>query len=230
MKPVYYSQYDPRWANIPYRIDNDPRKVISFSGCGPVVVAMILATWRDEEIQPPEMARLAIQFGDRTVNQGTSWTFFRNIAERYNLDMVQTSSLASAVSAVREGSLVACSMTAGFFTSGGHFVLAYGATEKELLVHDPANRNKTKASFDVFRKECIQYFIFTKKGKKEMPKKDWKDILKMSLDKPDAHIKSIEAIAEFASKNDIGILNIKEWLPLAIEKAYQKGLEDGKQS
>lgn len=172
-QPVYYMQSDPRWANIPYTIDNDPKETIGHSGCGPTCAAMLLATWGHPEITPPDMAKLAIQLGDRTANDGTAWSFYGHIAQKYGFDMQQTRDFDTFISALKSGALVICSMgpksktERGYFTTSGHFILAWGIDPNgDILVNDPisAYRTDRPAPAAIFKStELNQFFIFRKK-------------------------------------------------------------------
>jgi hypothetical protein len=165
------------------------------------------------------MATLALQLGDRTENDGTSWTFFTNIAKRYNLDYFQSASTKTAVESLKDGALIACSMKKGYFTNAGHIILAYGVDGDNILVHDPANRSKTKAGIDLFIRECGQYFIYTQKGKEKVM--DWKQIIKNAVDKDKAEKweKAVNTVIN-AVKADgcLGDLEILQFLPELIVK------------
>jgi hypothetical protein len=159
---VYYMQTDPKWKNVPYTVDGDAHETIGYSGCGPTCAAMVLATWVDRNITPIQTCELAIRGGHRTPNNGTAWSFFPWIAARYGLGHQQTSSTQVAADAIKKGALVVCSMGPGYFTKGGHFILAYDYKDGYFIVHDPQNSSKTKGSHSLFVNECRQYFIFTR--------------------------------------------------------------------
>jgi len=58
---------------------------------------------------------------------------------------------------------VVCSMGKGYFTSCGHYILAWADDGKNLLVNNPgAGSSRDKGTYDVFKKECRAYFIFTR--------------------------------------------------------------------
>ena len=69
---VYYSQKDPRWKNIPYTIDGDAKETIGYSGCGPTCAAMLVASFCDPSITPPDMCRYAIETGTQKRTQLSS--------------------------------------------------------------------------------------------------------------------------------------------------------------
>ena len=158
-EPVYYSQVDPRWRDVPFTAVGNPRQTIGSSGCGPTCMAMILATWVNRAITPVECCRMAIHGGFRTPNDGTAWAYFPQVAANYGLKH-QFGNTDQAIAAMREGALVVASMGRGYFTNSGHFILPYRVEGNMIICHDPANKNRDRATVDLFRRECRQYFIF----------------------------------------------------------------------
>ncbi len=165
-KPVYYSQKDPRWGKIPYTIDGDKNETIAASGCGPTSMAMVLAEWIDPKITPKETCQLAIDLKDRTPDDGTEWEYFGHVAKKYGLKFQQIARTDDAVKALQTGALVVCSMgpksktEPGYFTKGGHYILAYDVQNGEIIVNDPASLERTKATIELFKRESKQYFAF----------------------------------------------------------------------
>jgi hypothetical protein len=54
-------------------------------------------------------------------------------------------------------------MGPGWFTTGGHYILAWAEDGKNIIVNNPAaGSSRDKGAYDVFKKECRAYFIFTK--------------------------------------------------------------------
>lgn len=179
MKPVYYMQTDPRWGDKPYTIDGDKDETIGHSGCGPTCMAMIIATWLDPGITPVQTCKLAIEMADRTANDGTEWEYFKHMAARYNLPFKQAGNFKDVLTAIQAGALVVCSMgrksstERGYFTTGGHYILAWGVDPNgNILVNDPISKIRTDkpAPKSVFQgPEFKQAFIFYKpKEGKEM--------------------------------------------------------------
>lgn len=161
-KPVYYCQWDSKWGKLSYSITRDPSQTIGNSGCGPTCVAMILATWFNRKMTPKDTCALAVLLKDRTANEGTSWEFFKHVADRYKMKYKQSASTNEALEALKAGALVICSMTKGYFTQHGHFILAWKADNNAIYVNDPNNAAKTSATISLFRGQCAQYFIFSK--------------------------------------------------------------------
>lgn len=165
-KPVEYKQGDSRWAKYPYTSCGDKSQTIKSSGCGPTCAAMIIATWIDKKVTPPDMADLAVKNGYRTKNSGTAYAFFPFLAKKYGLKCTQYSGkygFDPTIKALRKGALVVCCMGPGYFTASGHFILAWMDDGANIIVNNPgAGHSRDKGSYDVFRKECKAYFIFSK--------------------------------------------------------------------
>ena len=166
LKPVEYKQGDSRWKSYPYTSCGNKAQTIKSSGCGIVCAAMILATWLDKKITPPDMAKLAVESGHRTKSSGTAWAFFPFLAKWCGLKCKQYSGkygFDPAIKALHAGALVVCSMGKGYFTSGGHYILAWTEDGKNIIVNNPgAGSSRDKGTYAVFKKECRAYFIFTR--------------------------------------------------------------------
>lgn len=167
LQPVDYKQYDKRWANIVYTMHNtyNLNQTIKSSACGPASMADIVATWWDTKATPATLAKLAVDNDFRTKNSGTAWDFFRYCANKYGASKyIQTSSYATAESAIREGAYVVCSMKPGLFTNGGHYICWWWTDGVYNYTNDPASNSSKRAKQEVkyIRNECKQYFIFYK--------------------------------------------------------------------
>jgi len=168
IKPNYYLQTNKRWSLIRFTSTNNPKQTIGSSGCGITCAAMILSTLlNDTTILPDFVAKLCVDNGYRTVNSGTDFKFFPFIAKKYNLKLIESYKTDDVVKHLQEGALVVCSMTKGYFTQGGHFILAYDVKDGNIIVHDPNSTVRTKASISTFKQQCQKYFIF-KKGEDKM--------------------------------------------------------------
>lgn len=151
---VYYSQYDPRWAQTQV----GGRTTVARSGCGITSMAMIISTFKnDPSITPNTMAKLWDQNGWMT-SEGTSWAAFDGAAKAYGLKSeevraggsVTTGDLQKVAEAVRAGKLVVATGTCagcGLFTTAGHIVVIRGITAAgKFLVNDPKDKADVKKS------------------------------------------------------------------------------------
>lgn len=220
MKPIYYMQSNSKWGKLPFTSTNNPKQTIASSGCGTTCAAMVLATLlNDATILPDFTAKLCVNNRFRTVNDGTDFKFFPFIAKKYNLQLIEIYKTDEAVKHLQNGALVICSMTKGYFTTGGHFILAYNVKDGNIIVHDPNSTVRTKATIEIFKQQCQKYFIFTKTEVKTM---NWKEILeKVSEQSPDWE-KAITTAQNVAiADGNLGDLEIFKYLPQLIEKVYE---------
>ncbi|MDF9407005.1 MAG: hypothetical protein A4E52_01361 [Pelotomaculum sp. PtaB.Bin013] len=179
-KPVYYLQDDPRWGSIIFSNHNDSSQTIASSGCGATCMAMVLATFLDENITPPDVAKVIVDNGYRTYDDGVDWAFFLFASEYYGLEFKLTYSTDDVIEALKNSALVIASMGPGYFTNYGHYILLWGLDEvnERILVNDPNSTVKTQASYDLFREQSANYFIFYEPEESQMAEQ-WKlDIIK----------------------------------------------------
>lgn len=160
--PIHYLQYDTRWGGIMFSNHNDQKQTIKSSGCGAASFAMVLATFIDSGITPPDVAEVIVDNFYRTYNKGVDWGFFDFAAKKYNLEFRQTKLTNEVIEALKKGALVVASMGPGYFTREGHYILLWGLSEggDQILVNDPNSEIRTKASYDIFRQQGRCYFIF----------------------------------------------------------------------
>ncbi len=180
-KPIHYLQYDTRWGSTMFSSHNDPKQTIASSGCGAVSFAMVLATFWDHSIKPPDVAKVILDNGYRTYNKGVDWGFFEFAAKKYGLPFKQSFKTDDAIQALKNNALVVASMGPGYFTMSGHYILLWGIEENggQVLVNDPNSTTRTKASYEIFRQQGRCYFIFYEPEKEEsaVPEKWEIDVL-----------------------------------------------------
>ncbi|MEA5040386.1 MAG: papain-like cysteine protease family protein [Clostridiaceae bacterium] len=123
---------------------------------------MIIATWADRSVIPPDMCAFAIQTGTRTADDGTDWAFFGKVAKKYGLRYRQTYYNAEALACVNSGGMVVCSMGKGRWTNGGHYILWYGVDGDMVLVNDPQSSaaSRSHAPIADMYAQSKQYFCF----------------------------------------------------------------------
>lgn len=137
MGKTYYSQIDPRWKNHPYPADavGYRDKTVGTSGCGPTCAAMIISSCK-ETIRPDTMCDISRQNGYRIAG-GTSDGLFPYVANRWGLEYKRLSSSYEAHDYCKKGWFVVICCQAGLWTTGGHYILAVGASDKEIEIYDP---------------------------------------------------------------------------------------------
>lgn len=162
VQPVNYLQGKPEpWAGYMYSNHNDKSQTMANSGCGPTAAADVMATLIDKNITPWTLAQLAMEWGDRTYNSGTAWSFFKHLADYYHFTkFIQSGNFDVLKACSKAGGYVVCSMGPGYWTSSGHFICAWKFTDTDVYCNDPASRKRTHQSISQFKKECKQYFAF----------------------------------------------------------------------
>lgn len=133
---IYYSQIDNRWKNDPYTITGNPSQTIGTSGCGPTAAAMVVSSIKGI-ITPPQMAKLYVENGFRSKDNGTYWSAFRWTANKFGIGFEETQNLNEAINLVKNNYYVIVSVNDGLFTSGGHFVVIVGIDGEYLEIFDP---------------------------------------------------------------------------------------------
>lgn len=160
-QPVDYKQGDSRWGKKMYSSQNSAKQTMANSGCGPTAMADIVATLKDPNIDPYDLAQLAVANGHRSKTGGTAWSFFPYIQEKFKFSkMVQTTSLATLKACLDSGGYVVCSMGPGYWTSGGHFICVWKYDGTYIHANDPASSKRKKQKQSQFVKERKQYFCF----------------------------------------------------------------------
>lgn len=133
---TYYSQVDTRWKNHIYTSVGNSSQTIGSSGCGPTSAAMVVSSIRGT-ITPDTMGDLFVANGYRSANNGTYWSAFRYVADKFNIEYQETSSLDTAINILKDNNYVICSVGNGLFTTGGHFIVFVGIDGDTIKVYDP---------------------------------------------------------------------------------------------
>lgn len=133
---TYYSQIDNRWKNKQYTSIGNPNQTIGTSGCGPTSAAMVVSSIKGT-ITPDIMADLFVANGYRSANNGTYWSAFRYVADKWNIGYTETTNIQNAVQLINDKNYVICSVANGLFTTGGHFIVLTGVEGNYIKVYDP---------------------------------------------------------------------------------------------
>lgn len=141
---TYYSQSDSRWANTPYTITGNSSQTMKSSGCGPTAAAMIVSSAKGS-ILPDEMAKIFVNNGYRTKNNGTAWSAFSFIADYFEFrEFYTTSSFNEAMNYLSKKNengtnkyYIVASCGSGLFTNGGHYIVLTSLNENTIHIYDP---------------------------------------------------------------------------------------------
>ena len=162
-QPMDYKQGDSRWGSQMYSNHGDKKQTMANSACGPTSMADIVATLKDPSIFPPDLAKMALNWGDRTASNGTAWSFFKHIMKEFGFSkMVQTTNLATLKSTLENGGYAVCSMGPGYWTKGGHYICVWKFDDTYMYANDPASSTRKKQKITEFVKQRKQYFCFMK--------------------------------------------------------------------
>ena len=160
-QPVDYKQGDSRWGKKVYSSHGDKSQTMSNSGCGPTAAADVIATLVDPSVTPWTLAQLAMEWGDRTYNSGTAWSFFKHLADHFDFQkFIQTASIDALKACLDAGGYVVCSMGPGYWTKSGHFICAWKYENGVIYANDPASGSRTHQSEKDFISQRKQFFCF----------------------------------------------------------------------
>lgn len=163
IQPVDYKQGDERWGAKMYSSTGNKKQTMKNSGCGPTAMADVVATLKDPEIDPYDLAQLSVSNGHRSSSGGTAWSFFPFIMEAFAFSrMVQTDSFTALQACLDNGGYVVCSMGPGYWTSGGHFICVWKTEDGYVYANDPASKTRKRQKVSPFKQQHKEYFCFYK--------------------------------------------------------------------
>lgn len=186
-QPISFLQDDTEWGSESYSIVGSRSQTIATSGCGPTSMAMVLNYYIDESITPLQTSIFALENNHRTRYDGTSWAYFGDMANEYDLEFLQTASSVEALEWMKkqEDPLVICSMGPGLWTSAGHFIVLWDVEDGVAHINDPAStkKSRTENSYNYMASQCKQYFCFNKKPLPEVVATDVVRVLDNAIEK-----------------------------------------------
>lgn len=155
-----FSQIDSRWSKIRYG-----DSTIGRGGCGPTSASMVVTGLTKDIVTPVDTARISIENGCKAL-EGTTWSFFRIIANKYNIisDQYSTKDYQRVLDELKKGNPAIASMGPGHFTSKGHFIVLAGIDEDGLVIvndpYDPFNKKNKSWDFRIILNEAKQFWTF----------------------------------------------------------------------
>lgn len=161
VKPTDFKQGDSRWGKKMYSSTGNKSQTMANSACGPTSMADIIHFVKDKSINPYDLAKLSMKWGDRTPKNGTAWSFFTHIQSHYGYKkMIATKSLETLKACLDAGGYAVCSMGPGYWTKGGHFICAWKYDSTYIYCNDPASSTRKKQKLTDFVKQRKQFFCF----------------------------------------------------------------------
>lgn len=143
---AYFAQSDPAWKDQPYGSD-----CVGPYGCGPTAMAMAVKSLTGQETDPKQMASWCSQNGYWAAGSGSYHSIVRGVADAFGLECVSPDSMTpeGLRTQLSGGRIAVALMSAGHFTSGGHFILLRGVTlDGNILVADPNSRARSLQEWD----------------------------------------------------------------------------------
>lgn len=161
---VDYKQNDKRWKNKLYSVTGNKNQTMGKSGCGPTAAADVIATFCDPSVNPWEIAQLFMKKGFRTKNNGTAYAAFKWLATLYRNGGIgkfaQGKSMANMRKSLEQGALVICSMGPGYWTNGGHYIVAHKMDDAYVYCLDPGSKKRKKQPIAAFSKQVKKMFCY----------------------------------------------------------------------
>lgn len=161
VQPTDFKQGDKRWGSKMYSNHGDKGQTMANSGCGPTSAADIINFCNDPNVDPYDLAKKSMAWGDRTDNSGTAWTFFTHLQAEYGYEkMIATKSVETLKACLDAGGYAVASMGKGYWTSQGHFITPWRYTLDYVYCNDPASSSRKRQKWSDFQKERKQFFCF----------------------------------------------------------------------
>ena len=137
-------QWDARWGYLDYGDG-----LIGYTGCAPTCLSMVaLYLTGDETVTPAAVAAYADRNGYYIDGSGTDWSMLRTGCEAFGLRATELSlNENNMIRALEAGQPIICSMRAGDFTDGGHFIVITGYKNGAFTVNDPNSRVRSGQSW-----------------------------------------------------------------------------------
>ncbi len=158
---VNYKQYDSRWAKLMYSSQNDKTQTYKSSACGPTACASIIAM-KNSDVTPVTLGTVAVDEGYRTKNDGTKHSFVPYIGGQYGYSVSKTT-VEEGCKQLAAGKYAVAVMSAGYWTTGGHYITPYGYKNGTIYVDDPGHESRPKGFKQKkaeFARECHGFWVF----------------------------------------------------------------------
>lgn len=136
----YFNQNN--YGDVSYNKPNGTKATVKSGGCGVVSATIAFDTLAQEELYDvPEMAKFSKGCGART-NDGTNESVLLNALCKVNkgFSWRGTSDVKLLVEHLTKGGIAICNQGSSYnvFSTGGHYVVAYGMDGKNIKVADPS--------------------------------------------------------------------------------------------
>lgn len=129
-----FLQWDSRWGYASYGGSN-----IGLSGCGPTCLSMVVYSLTgNAEMTPAKVAAYSEDQGYYVEGTGTSWSLMTEGAADLGVTGTELPLDETRMKAELDADHpIICAMSAGDFTTAGHFIMIYDYDKKGFRVNDP---------------------------------------------------------------------------------------------
>lgn len=145
---TYYNQSDVRWSEYLYG-GQDPLKKY---GCGPTALAMVVTSFTNQTLTPPEMADWAAANNYWSPQSGTRHNFIPECAAAFGMkaDSFQNLTVEGVLSELSGGHILIALMGPGHFTEEGHFIIiADDWSGAQVRIADPVSLENTQQPWEL---------------------------------------------------------------------------------
>ncbi len=143
---VYFNQGDEAWRDKPF--GSDP---IGPYGCGPTVMAMVVASLTSQTTDPAQMALWAYEHDYWCPGSGSYLTIIEGTAKAFGLNCTLQKKCGpqELLQHLNAGGMAVALVGPGHFTDSGHFILLHGATSSgQVLLADSNSRTNSLKAWD----------------------------------------------------------------------------------
>ncbi len=145
---TYYNQGDPRWAGEIFGGSD----TLAGYGCGPTALAMLVNSFTNTRITPPEMAQWAADNGYWFPRGGSIHSLIPEGAAAFGLqaESFQDFTEEGVRQALSDGKVLVALMGHGHFTQTGHFIIiASYYSGSQVTIADPSSIENTLIPWDI---------------------------------------------------------------------------------
>ena len=157
---IDYKQFDSRWGSMMFSSTGDPSQTYKSSACGPTSAADVVWSLRNNTVTPVTLGTMCVENGHRTADNGTAWAFFPFIASVYGMSCQATTNMSTLKEGLANGGLAVCSMSKGYWTTGGHYICVWKYDGSTVYANDPGSNDRKSQNGTSFKNEMRNMWIF----------------------------------------------------------------------
>lgn len=159
------NQQDFRWAYSKY--GDDSGNIIAANGCAVVSLAMIDSFFKNEQVDPNEVAEWA-GLDHYVTDVGTAFTIYADFAKVNDYNIQEFYEFEEAMTEVQAGNPVVVAINPGYFSPVGHVMVIRGYEDGKVYINDPNDNMSSEASSvghdeALMIEDAIAYWSFSEK-------------------------------------------------------------------